>query len=121
MNTDTSKLTSAPFFPALTKFIEGVNQLKADYWKRAGLTYNTPGVVMVYSIGGRYAKLATYEQMPHLTGPYKASGVYCFLDLTNGDLLKGSWKAPVANGVRGNLSDPNVLNKFDQYGPKYLR
>jgi hypothetical protein len=41
--------------------------------------------------------------------------------MTSGDLLKGSWKAPVANGVRGNVKETNVLDKFTEHGPKYLR
>jgi hypothetical protein len=36
-------------------------------------------------------------------------------------LLKGTWKAPVAKGVRGNVKDANVLTKFTEYGPAYLR
>jgi hypothetical protein len=36
-------------------------------------------------------------------------------------LLKGTWKAPVAKGVRGNVKDANVLTKFTEHGPAYLR
>ena len=37
-----------------------------------------------------------------------------------GDLLKGTWKAPVAGAVRGNLKDADLLKKFDIHGPCYL-
>lgn len=120
MNTE-AIVKNSPHYAALVKFIEGVNAKKVKYWSDMALTYNTPGKVMVHSVGKRFAKLATYEQRPHLTGPWVASSVYCFFDLTTGDLLKGSWKAPVANGVRGNVNDANVLDKFTQYGPAYLR
>jgi hypothetical protein len=106
---------------ALVRFINGVNQLIVEGWQAARLTYNDPPVVMVENVGRRYARLAVFEKMPYKTGPLVAKSVYCFFDHTTGDLLKGSWKAPVANGVRGNLSDPDVLLKFTQYGPKYLR
>jgi hypothetical protein len=120
-NMNTAAITNSPHYPALVKFIEGVNAKMAKGWAEAGLTYNTPPTCAVASVGKRYAKLVHMEQSPWKTGPRKAASVYCFFDFTNGDLLKGTWKAPVANGVRGNLSDPNVLDKFTQHGPAYLR
>lgn len=105
----------------LVNFINGVNDLLKDYWTKNQFDFNDPPVVMVENVGRRYAKLAVYEKTPYKTGPLVANRVYCFYDLTNGDLLKGSWKAPVANGVRGNVNEPNVLNKFDWHGPRYLR
>jgi hypothetical protein len=109
-----------PHFAALAKFGETVSKAIAKEWERNGFTHNTPPQVHIDSIGGRYIKLAEFEQTPALTGPYKARSVYCFVDLTNGDLLKGSWKAPVKNGVRSNLNDPKVFEKFTVYGPAYL-
>ena len=105
----------------LTDFIRGVNKLISDHWNEGGYTFNDAPVVLVDSVGKRYAKLAVCKKTPAKTGPLVAESVYCFYDHTNGDLLKGSWKAPVANGVRGNVKDPNVLTKFDWHGPKYLR
>ena len=105
----------------LTDFIRGVNKKINDYWTNSGLTFNDPPLVMVENVGKRYAKLAVFEKTPWKTGPLVAKHVYCFYDFTNGDLLKGSWKAPVANGVRGNVKESNVLDKFTEHGPKYLR
>ena len=51
----------------------------------------------------------------------KDRSVYCFVDTTNGDLLKGSWKAPVKNGVRGNIFDQSTYANFNHYGPNYLK
>jgi hypothetical protein len=105
----------------LTDFIRGVNKKISDYWTRMDFTHNDAPLVMVESIGKRYAKLAVFEKNPCKTGPLVAKHVYCFYDMTSGDLLKGSWKAPVANGVRGNVKETNVLDKFTEHGPKYLR
>ena len=101
----------------LTDFIRGVNKKINNYWTSMNFTHNDAPVVMVDSIGKRYAKLAIFEKSPAKTGPLVAKSVYCFYDIANGDLLKGSWKAPVANGVRGNVKETNVLEKFTEYGP----
>lgn len=105
----------------LTDFIRGVNKKISDHWTRMNFTFNDAPVVMVDSIGKRYAKLAVCRKTPAFTGKLTAESVYCFYDIESGDLLKGTWKAPVANGVRGNVKDPNVLDNFTEYGPKYLR
>jgi hypothetical protein len=48
--------------------------------------------------------------------------VYCFVDRSTGDILKGSWKQPVAPKVaRGNIYNANPLDGTTVYGPKYLR
>jgi len=104
----------------LTDFIRGVNKKISDYWTRMNFTHNDAPVVMVDSIGKRYAKLATFRTNP-VSKKLEADSVYCFYDIANGDLLKGTWKAPVANGVRGNVKEPNVLDKFTEHGPAYLR
>lgn len=106
--------------PYLVSFIDGVNKMLQDYWTESNFTHNDPPKAMISNVGRRYAKIAVFEKRPAHTGPYVAERVYCFYDLTNGDLLKGTWKAPVANGVRGNVSEANVLTKFNWHGPKYL-
>ena len=103
----------------LTDFIRGVNKKISDYWTRMNFTHAEAPIVMVESIGKRYAKLAKFTLNP-ITRKLEAESVYCFYDIANGDLLKGSWKAPVANGVRGNVKDPNVLSRFTEHGPAYL-
>ena len=45
--------------------------------------------------------------------------VHSFVDTTNGDILKGSWKAPVRRGVRGNIFRPPYAVTW--HGPAYLR
>jgi len=47
--------------------------------------------------------------------------VYCFIDTTNGNILKSaSWKAP-AKHARGNIFDADPLQGVTQYGAQYLR
>lgn len=48
--------------------------------------------------------------------------VHCFIDTTNGDVLKAAgWKAP-AKHARGNLfDDAGGLRYIGPYGPAYLR
>jgi hypothetical protein len=104
----------------LTDFIRGVNKKISDYWTRMNFTHSDAPLVMVENIGKRYAKLAKFRLNP-ISQKLEAEGVYCFYDMTNGDLLKGTWKAPVSNGVRGNVKEPNVLSKFTEHGPAYLR
>lgn len=51
-----------------------------------------------------------------------ARSVYCFVDLTNGDILKSaSWKAPAPH-ARGNIYDEHKgLARMTVYGPEYLK
>jgi len=48
--------------------------------------------------------------------------VYCFINTENGDILKGSWKAPVKNGVRGSIfSGDHGADRVTHHGCAYLR
>ncbi len=117
---NTNAVTNSPHYAKLVAFIEGVNRKVNTYWHRNGFTYMPAPVIMVSSVGKRYAKLAQMEDREG-NGKWEARSVYCFFDFNTGDLLKGTWKAPVANGIRGNVNEPNVLDKFTEHGPAYLR
>ena len=119
MTTEQLKLT--PHYAKLANFIGGVNAKKAAYWDENKYTFNSAPIVKVESAGGRYAKICTAEQVPPHTGSFESRSLYCFYDFMTGDLLKGTWKAPVKNGVRGNVNEPNVLDKFTPFGPAYLK
>lgn len=60
--------------------------------------------------GSRYVKVV------------KGTGVFCFVDKKNGDVLKAaSWKIP-AKHARGNIFDnTNGLSWIGPYGPAYLK
>jgi hypothetical protein len=101
----------------LNAFLTSVNAGIEAY--DAKMNFDRSEVVAVANIGKRYAKLAL--QRVEDNGELKAHSVYCFLDLTDGSIWKGSWKAPVANGKRGNLNDADILEKVTPYGTAYLR
>lgn len=68
------------------------------------------------TIGPRYARIVREE------GRNGGCSVVCFIDLTNGDILKGSWKAPVKNGRRGNIFTPDRgASAMSEHGVRYLR
>ena len=53
--------------------------------------------------------------------PDSRGRIYCFVDKTNGDILKpASWKAP-AKHARGNVHDENPVARCTHYGPEYLK
>ena len=74
-----------------------------------------------YSLGKKYAKVFTMYQ----DGSSKS--LHSFVDMDNGDIVKGSWKAPIRDksgklAIRGNIwADDIGESKITQYGPKYLR
>lgn len=69
-----------------------------------------------FSIGPRYARIF------RATPDGRADSLVCFIDMTNGNILKGSWKAPVKNGVRGNIfTEDRGASVMTQYGCAYLR
>lgn len=49
--------------------------------------------------------------------------VYCFIDTTNGNILKSaSWKQPANKGIRGNIFEEDYgIHCCSRYSLKYLR
>jgi hypothetical protein len=75
----------------------------------------SPATKVSYEIGRRYVRIVKHNS-------WDQKSVHSFIDSTNGDILKGSWKAPVARGVRGNIyADDHGLSCVNWHGPKYLR
>jgi len=63
-----------------------------------------------YSIGKKYAKIHSEK-----------GGVWCFINLENGDMLKpASWSAP-AKHARGNIANAEYGKNYTWTGPNYLR
>ena len=95
-------------------FCAGVAVLIDEHYRRCYDSLTRPAIVQ--SVGPRYVKIIMKRDQD-LQG-----SLYCFIDRANGNILKGSWKAPVRNGVRGNIFNPGYdLDKCDWHGPKYLR
>ena len=69
-----------------------------------------PRVVLSIKFGRRYAKLVR-----------SCGSVYCFVDMTNGDVLKAAtWRAP-AKHARGNLFAPDGgMGCMGPYGAAYM-
>lgn len=65
---------------------------------------------ITYTIGQKYAKVVS------------GSFVFCFIDLSNGDILKSAtWNKP-AKHARGNIfSEDNGASAINKYGANYLR
>lgn len=74
---------------------------------------NLPREYLSVNFGRRYAKL--------IKGYGNNRGVYCFVDMTNGDVLKAAtWRAP-AKHARGNLFAPDGgLGCTGPYGAAYM-
>jgi len=102
---------------ALKEFVAWV-YAQNDAWLTAETASNTErreNLEVGYDIGPKYIRIWVKT--------WESKSVYCFLNSLNGDLLKGSWAAPVKNGLRGNIY--NGLQeweaKFYWHGPKPLK
>lgn len=87
-------------------FFEGVQKIYSDYMVQ---TFpNNPRDEFSYKVGKRYTKVIC------------GGSAFCFVDNTNGDVLKAAgWSAP-AKGARGNIFDENNgLGRMSAYGPEY--
>ena len=94
----------------LQTFLAKVQDKVNSYYKEGA--ESAPTITLKKS--RRYAKLITEN--------YSQKSAFCFVDLTNGDILKcASWSAP-AKGARGNIQSEDFgLSCITQYGAKYLR
>ena len=96
--------------PELISFLKGC-QVKIDsYMER--FTFKEATTVQINN-GRRYFRV---ERVSNQTS------AHCFIDRTNGDVLKSAgWKAP-AKHARGNIfSKDNGLDCMNEFGAAYLR
>lgn len=111
--------------PALTQdqidaYVAVVQGLQDDYFRINGFTFGLPPLVTTDE-GSRYVRIVKNDR--DCEGKLRDMGkhVHTFLDRTNGDILKGNWKSPVKNGVRGNVNNPGYEACITQHGTVYLR
>ena len=72
--------------------------------------------VLTVEPGRKYARIVTQTE-----GDDYSRSVYCFVDMTNGNILKSeSWKKP-AKHARGNIFDADPIRAVGPYGANYLR
>jgi hypothetical protein len=95
------------FSEAMSGFYVGCVKIYNDHCVKSGFTITD---TFRLDEGNRYFKVI------------RGSSVHCFVDKTNGDVLKpASWKVP-AKHARGNILDANNgLRYMGEYGPAYLR
>lgn len=96
----------------LQAFCEAVDAKRKAYYEAQGYTTTLAAMQpATFERGGKNARIVTNE-----TGSRSA---FCFVDLSNGDILKSAgWKAP-AKGARGNIK--NGAADVGPYGAAYKR
>jgi len=97
----------------LDHFLIGAQQKVNEYHQKNFPTMTPPKIET--SAGGQYIRV--------ISGGKIDRSVYCFIDTTNGDILKAAgWKAPTKNDVRGNIMAADYgLSCVDHHGCIYLR
>jgi hypothetical protein len=107
-------MTMTSFDDALTSFVAGSKAIIDQYHARKGYTFGADN--LGYTVGKRYVRVHTCD------AEMKPQSAYCFVDRTNGDVLKpAGWKTP-AKHARGNIfAEDNGLSRMGPYGPEYLR
>jgi len=111
--------------PALTQdqidaYVSHVQGLQDAYFDVNGFTFARPPLVTTDE-GSRYVRVVKNDRDGEGKLVDMGKHVHTFLDRTNGDILKGNWKAPVKNGVRGNVNDPDFARCINHHGAVYLR
>jgi len=105
----------------IEKFRASIDALCNSAWRASGYTY-AAGVRVEASLGARYARLFRYEVNDDGNPWCSSRNAHCFVDLTNGDILKAAgWKAPDRKNPRGNIRDLNPLAGVTEYGVNRLR
>ena len=108
------------------EYVDVVQTMNDNNWKAMGYTFGpAPEVDVIF--GNKYAKVVTkgrhYKDRDESNEVvYGQTTVHSFVNMENGDILKGNWKAPVKNGVRGNINADDVgADRINEYGPIYLK
>ena len=102
------------FEQALESFVAGCQRMVTENDKSyANVQFNT--TLSIDPKGRKYIRIVR-------TDSAGGRSVHCFVNKTNGDVLKAAgWKAP-AKHARGNIHDEyNGMKWMGVYGPAYLR
>lgn len=97
----------------LNQFLDAASKMREAYRTKT-FPMLEPEPPLTAMEGSRYVRIV------HTNGAQRFS--YCFVDKTNGDVLKSeSWKKP-AKHARSNIWDDDFgLSGLSQYGAKYLK
>lgn len=104
------------FETAIKAFLDGAQTIVDKHY--ADSTYHPK--LEIDPKGIKFVRIVRYDY-PQQVG-FQGSSVHCFIDKTNGDVLKAAgWKAP-AKHARGNIyAEDQGLQNMGPYGPAYLR
>lgn len=99
------------FNTRLLTFINGCEDIVKAWFEKNNYTMPVP--TFTFERGQRYIRIVRNDC---------GRSVHCFIDTTNGDVLKAAgWKAP-AKHARGNIfNQDNGLGCMGPYGAAYLR
>lgn len=100
--------TVSDFGTTLTRWLELVQAMVTQDFVRQFPNYpEDPPILSIDPNGKKYVRIV------------RKGSAYCFIDKTNGDILKAaSWKAP-AKGARGNIYAADPLAGVTPYGAVY--
>ena len=104
----------------LDQYVGMVQEKNNAYFKAMNFTFSDPPQIVV-DYGKKYAKVVKLDQ---LNG---ARSVHSFVDMSNGDIIKGNWKAPVRTKAKGLAIRCNIFaddlgsDRVNEHGPYYLR
>ena len=107
-------MEQAKFDAAFKAYVDGVQRMNDNYYAK-----HFPGQEndIKFESGKRYIRV---YKVGRATGG--GASVHSFVDKLTGNILKGSWKAPVKNGVRGSIFAPdNGMSRVNHHGTVYLR
>ena len=95
------------FTETFNAFVVFVNEMSSTYTQREFPNLKPEPITV--NEGKRYNKLV------------KNGSAFCFVDTTNGNILKAAgWSAP-AKGARGNIFNRDSWKRVTPYGAAYLR
>lgn len=114
-NIDGWTLEPLDFTVFLAEFVAGAQTIISEYFAEH-YSRLSPPTLHIDPNGRKYIRIVRRDS--GATG----GSVHCFIDTTNGNVLKAaSWKAP-AKHARGNIYDvKNGLGLMGPHGPAYLR
>jgi len=109
-------MISQEIIEGLDAYVQAVQKMQNDYWKVMKFTFADPPTV-VLELKQKYAKLVKVD------GHNGSQSVHSFVDLSNGDIIKGNWKSPIRTkgklAVRGNIFNAHPSTYVNEHGPIY--
>ncbi len=110
------------FEDALFRFLGGCQAIVDKHYATSFPTL-TPNRLEIDPRGRKYVRIVSaYYRSASADGEPTGRNVYCFVDRTNGNVLKAKgWKAPELKNPRGNIYADNPFAGVTRHGTCYLR